>query len=76
MQHWFPPAEHKQTAEWLVGPHSLEELIGFCVSKEAAGRSSNGHCLMMIFFVIWEGQLRSPTSISDVTQEEMTFGNG
>lgn len=56
MQHWFPPAEHKQTAEWLVGPHSLEVLIGFCVSQEAAGRSSNGHCLMMMVFVIWEGQ--------------------
>lgn len=35
MQHWFPPAEHKQPAEWLVGPHSLKVLIGFCVSQEA-----------------------------------------
>lgn len=34
MQHSFPPAEHKQPAEWLVGPHSLEVLIGFCVSWE------------------------------------------
>lgn len=35
MQHWFPPAEHKQPAEWLVGPHSRMVLIGFCVGQEA-----------------------------------------
>lgn len=34
MQHWSPPAEHKQPAEWLVGPCSRQVLIGFCVSQE------------------------------------------
>lgn len=34
MEPWFPPAEHKQAADGLVGPHSPKTLIGHCVIQE------------------------------------------
>lgn len=34
MEPRFPPAERKQAADGLVGPHSLKTLIGHCVIQE------------------------------------------